>query len=359
MRNVLTATCCGVALLGSVSLAFAGTYGEPEQPEEAPSPVQVAPETEPEGGWTFFITPQIWGSRIESNGFASASAIGGKYIDDGAGNVLDAEPFTAQSAQAVDDLDVQWGVQLVAAKNRWAFAASFQTVDYETRSNVDLDTPFAPVAGISNGRVAQEYLNNTRYDFDLATSYMFPNVIEKRLDMSLGLGLKAIYASAVRHYDNVNPILNTIFPDGLYPTDCDASGCMDTASRVKTDSWTYGVVIPFVTNWRLTDSGDWRLPVSVTPLIGATTRDDHGAVFKFNYDPSTNAFTQDRGDGTSFAWGGTVDATLRHRLADNVWFFAGMRVQYIDMDSSDDYFAWGPLAGITASFSMNDAKQEG
>lgn len=360
MKTRLVASICSAALCGSVSLALAGTYGDTEEPEETPQAAPVAMTApEEEEGWRFIITPQIWGSRIEKNGFAAAGSVPGFVIQDEFGTVVNDDPFRVSDGNAVDALDVQWGVQIAAVKGRWSIGASFQTVDFETKSVARVDT--RPLAAAANGPdlftngeiVGNEFVNTTRYDFDIAASYLFPDVIDNRLDVSLGLGGKLMYASGVRHYSNIDDKLTRLFQDlngtaSEYFTNCSNSTGCTGESRVSTSSWTYGAVIPIATVLHLDDDSTWIMPFGVAPFLGASTRDDNGVVFKTRSDGSI-----DKEDGTSFAWGGTSDLTLRHRLADNLWAYAGMRVQYLDMGDDQEFFAWGPLAGISASFTMD------
>jgi len=56
VKNGIVSVVCASALLGATSLAFAGAYGEREQPEELPAPVAAAPaaapaEVPPPGYW--------------------------------------------------------------------------------------------------------------------------------------------------------------------------------------------------------------------------------------------------------------------------------------------------------------------
>lgn len=62
MKKGMFAVVIASAVLGATSMAFAGAYGEPEQPEELPAPVPAAPAPEPEPAprvmrtWAGFLT---------------------------------------------------------------------------------------------------------------------------------------------------------------------------------------------------------------------------------------------------------------------------------------------------------------
>jgi len=357
MKNKSIVSLLGAAALcGATTVAMAGAYGEAGEPQEVPrsAPPVPAVQEPQEEQWSFVVTPQVWMSHIDKNGFSAPGGLGHIY------QVATGEvPFSDEDSGPLDNLDVQWGTQLAAQKGRWSIAVSFQTAEFDTKSDVMYrPTNGAPATNggytINNGdRAASEYVNTTRYDFDIAASYLFPNVIPNRLDLTLGGGVKVISGTAVRHYENLHPIINDVidsspapYSDGAYCIEEGSNTCAQTRSRVKTDNWAYGVVIPLGAIVHLTDDSKWLVAASATPFLGANTRDDRGVVFQ--WDPVTD--TVDSQDGTKFAYGVTSDMTLRHALTPTLSVYAGMRLQYFDFNKDQEYFAYGPLMGISARF---------
>ena len=324
-------------------------------------------------GWSWIVTPQLWGAHIEKNGFTPSSTLQIPLFDFVSGTgAFDFEAFRGTNSQPVDSLYPQWGLQVAAQKNRWTLAGSFQYVSFETRTDLiyDRDAPafvlvdpllllFAPDPSdafqmISPGeRVAQEFVDTTRIDIDLAASYAFPDVVSNRLDLSIGAGLKLIYAEASREYTNMTrfvAVFNALDPPGLYLV-CPSDDCSDAGfrQRVKTRDYLYGGTIPMNATIHLTNDSRWLLPVSITPFLGAETRDDRDVVYKLELDPSTSTGVKvDRLDGTTFAYGVTGDVTLRYLLSDMVSVYGGGRVQYIK--GHEDYLAYGPIVGMSVRF---------
>jgi hypothetical protein len=199
-------------------------------------------------------------------------------------------------------------------------------------------------------------------DVDLSASYFFPDVVKDWVDVSLGAGFKFIYASASRQFANLSPTaavvsgagLNLSPPtqSGLY-TICVQDDCSDAGarSRVKQQSYLYGATFPMSATVHLTRDAKWLLPFSVTPLIGAETRNDHNIVYSLTA-PATifdsTPFRVNRQDGTTFAYGVTGDMTVRWLINETFSAYAGMRVQYIN--AHDKYLAYGPLVGMSVRF---------
>ena len=325
-------------------------------------------------GWSFVLTPQVWASHIAQNGLVAASSLPAPIF---LGNQVFTDTFSARNSDPVDTLDPQWGLQLAAQKGRWTFAGSFQYVNFETRSDIFYTPSFglpvgAPLGGVQlpNERVAQEFVNTTRMDMDFSASYLFADVVPNRLDLSLGAGFKFIYVSSSREYGNLSQFGASVattpgaspadgrFPgQGLYAI-CKRDDCSDEhfSDRVKTKSWLYGATIPMSAIYHLTSDAKWLLPFSVTPFIGAETRDDQDVVYALtpnvtNLNPNApNLFgpTVKRLDGTTFAYGVTGDATVRWIVNDTLSVYAGMRVQYIN--GHETYLAYGPLLGMSVRF---------
>jgi hypothetical protein len=282
--------------------------------------------------------------------------------------------FTAENPSPVDSLNPQWGFQIAAQKGRWTLAAGFQYVTFETRTDLiytpSNGLPAAPIGGVNcatsplcikaGERAAQEFVNTTRMDFDLAASYLFPDVVPNTLDFSIGAGAKIIYATASRQWNNLSPFaarINSLLPPGLYEI-CRRDDCADAdfKDRVKTKSLLYGATIPMSAVFHLTNDGTWLLPLSFTPFLGAETRDDRDVVYALTYPADNRPVPGDpfagvrvkRLDGTTFAYGATTDVTLRWILNEHVSTYAGMRVQYIE--GHEKYLAYGPLFGMSVRF---------
>ena len=315
--------------------------------------------------WSFVLTPQVWISHIAKNGFASApdaTTVGPFFVFDPAGNINQA-PFPSTSSPN-ESLNPQWGMQFAAQKNRWTLATAFQYVTFETRNDLTYSgSQLCVTFCINSGeRWAQEFVNTTRMDFDLSASYFFPDVVKDWVDVSLGAGFKFIYASASREYANLSPtaaVVSSLGPAqspptsaGLY-TICVQDDCTDAGarSRVKQQSYLYGATFPMNATLHLTRDAKWLLPFSVTPLIGAETRNDHNIVYSLTA-PATifdsTPFKVNRQDGTKFAYGVTGDMTVRWLINETFSAYAGMRVQYIN--GHDKYLAYGPLVGMSVRF---------
>lgn len=335
---------------------------------------------QPGEGWSFLITPQVWMTHVASNGFAAPPTLANALLlgDTSTGQIVN--PFSAGNSSQSGGISPQWGIQLAAQKGRWTLAGSFQYVDFETRTDLNYTPPppfdrvpslnplcpqligGPPNTCLSNGdRAAQEFVDTTRMDVDFGVSYLFPDVVDRWLDISVGGGFKFISASGSRNYQNVSPVLAvaaTFGPgQGLYQV-CKKNDCSDQTfkDRVHTDSWLYGVTLPMSAVLHLSNNSKWLLPFSVTPFLGAETRDDHNVVYSSNVtagppDSSGNptvVTAVNRLDGTTFAYGVTGDATVRYIVNDTLSVYAGMRVQYIH--GHERYLAYGPLVGMSVRF---------
>ncbi len=209
------------------------------------------------------------------------------------------------------------------------------------------DSLFGPLTISPGQEFAQEFVNTTRMDVDLSASYFFPDVIQNRLDLSLGGGFKFIYANASRQFANLSQIaatFNSFEPPGLYLV-CRQDDCSDFTfkDRVKEYSYIFGATLPMSAVLRLTDDGRLLLPLSLTPLIGAEVRNDENVVYAFNSDGTVK-----RLDGTTFAFGFTADATIRWLINETFSAYAGMRVQFIE--GFNQYLAFGGLVGMSVRF---------
>jgi hypothetical protein len=309
-------------------------------------------------GWSFVITPQVWISHISQNGFTTANLGALTFVSGIVGP--DGAPLTNafQSDSSPNDvLNPQWGLQLAAQRGRWTLAGSFQYVNFETKNDIrytpqnglPLCGSFSPRDCLAVGdKFDQEFVNTTRMDIDFAASYLFPDVVQNRLDLSLGSGFKFIYASASRQFANLSQVaaeVNGLFPNGLYAV-CGKDDCSDVRfkDRVKTKDYFYGATIPMSAIVHLTSDARWLLPLSITPFIGAETRDDRDVVYALREIDGTVR----RLDGSRFAYGVTGDATVRWIINDTLSAYAGMRVQYIK--GHEKYLAYGPLVGMSVRF---------
>src|SRR5262249_1727768 len=132
-------------------------------------------------------------------------------------------PFVVDKSDPVDALNPQWGIQIAAQKGRWTLAGSFQYVNFETRNNVVFDPNAQAKFGVDSacaprpftnpllldcvpagGRFAQEFLNTTRIDMDFSASYFFPDLVPNWFDFSIGGGVKVIYATTTRQFNNLS-----------------------------------------------------------------------------------------------------------------------------------------------------------
>ena len=324
-------------------------------------------------GWSFLVTPQLWLTHIEKNGFAPPAASvhtpGVAIINSSTGEITDLNPYGIANSKPVDWAYPQWGIQLAAQKGRLTLAGAFQRVDFETRSDVISvhPTPYVPFLCqfftcttrdlIQPGQVlGQERLTSQRMDVDFAATYLSPDVVPRALDLSIGVGVKAIYAEATRRYENLGVALgfdNFLF-GGLYvvcPTDNFSKPCR-IKDTVHTTDWIYGLTIPTNMTVHLSGDGKWLLPVSITPFLGAETRDDHDVVYRLS--GGGNVFTGPvnikvvRLDGTTFARGVTADLTLRYLVNDAMSIYVGGRAQYIK--GHEQFLAYGPIVGMSVRF---------
>jgi hypothetical protein len=321
-----------------------------------------------EDKWSFVVTPQVWISHIAKNGFAappSNNFLGQGIIIVGPGGSIDTSPFQSESSPN-EGLNPQWGIQFAAQKGRWTLSGAFQYVTFETRNDITYqgqgNLPLCFFTCIQSGqRWAQEFINTTRMDIDLAASYFFPDVVNNRLDVSLGGGFKFIYASASREFGNLSSVAAEVngfpgFGPGLY-TICHQDTCNSNNAlpkdRVKEKSEIYGATFPMNATLHLTNDAKWLLPFSITPLIGVEHRNDENVAYSVTLPSNVSQLGSsppqvNRLDGNTFAYGVTADATVRWIINETVSAYAGMRVQYIN--AHDVYLAYGPLLGMSVRF---------
>jgi len=251
---------------------------------------------------------------------------------------------------------------VAAQKGRWTLSGAFQYVSFETENNLTARTDlraliFTPLAfsdTIPKGfSLAKEHLDTTRMDVDFAATYFFPDVVKDGLDLSVGGGFKFIYATSSRQFEpalltftDVSTGLRFPAPAPAFYLQChkdDGSDCV-RKERVKTKDHFYGGTVPIGLITHLTRDGKWLFPFSVTPFVGVENRDDQDVAYALT--PDLRKIK--RLDGTTFAYGGTVDATLRWLINDTLSAYAGMRVQYLK--GHEEFLAYGPLVGMSVRF---------
>ena len=314
--------------------------------------------------WSFLVTPQTWISHIPKNGFNPADPLDLQSSKAGLVKI--------DSSKHDDGVSPQWGLQVAAQKGRWTLSGAFQYVNFETVNDPKVAAdgvfstapPCIPVSATqcqvaSSGvlpvgfSLGKERLNTTRMDADFAATYFIPDVVKDWLDVSIGGGIKFIYATSARQFE---PALLTYrysllpgipafqAPSPEFYLVChkdDGSDCV-RKDRVKTKDYFYGATIPMSLITHL--SRDVLLPFSVTPFLGAETRDDQDVAYALTPDRTKIK----RLDGTTFAYGGTVDATIRWLISDTLSTYVGMRVQYIK--GHETFLAYGPLVGMSVRF---------
>ena len=311
-------------------------------------------------GWSFLITPQLWISHIPDNGLTAPPA----------SSILGAAPgFFNVDTKHSDGVSPQWGLQAAAQKGRWTLSGAFQYVNFETESNATLTRNdliacipiFSCTDVLPKGlSFTKERVNTTRMDVDFAATYFVPDVLTNWLDLSVGGGFKLIYATASRQFEPAvltffdltfsrPPSFQTPFPVVYFVCHKDVapgfagSDCV-RKTRVKTTDYFYGGTVPISLITHLTRDAKWLFPFSVTPFLGVENRDDQDVAYKLTADGRRIR----RLDGTTFAYGGTVDATLRWLINDTLSAYAGMRVQYLK--GHEEFLAYGPLMGMSVRF---------
>jgi hypothetical protein len=342
-----------------------------------------------EDKWSFVLTPQVWVAHIAKNGFNAANALPTTQFD----LALTQNPWDVTNSQPDNGVNPQWGLQFAAQKGRWTLAGSVQYVTFETRNTLTMNNTYpvlcpppppgappgfagffpvcapaavGPLAQYPGQQGAQEFVSTTRVDTDFSASYFFPDVVKDRIDMSLGVGLKFIYADSNRQFSNMSPFVaveNSATPPGLYML-CASDNCRNAQGRfdatfqqkVKSTDYIYGITFPISTIISLTQDKKWLLPFNVSPFVGAETRDDNNVVYDLSSislatcgsggRQCVSGVSVKRLDGTTFAYGVTADATVRYLLNDMLSVYAGMRVQYIE--GHETFLAYGPLIGMSA-----------
>jgi hypothetical protein len=315
--------------------------------------------------WSLLVTPQIWVTHIESNGFNAAN---------GSDTLTGGKPLFDLSSKHADGVSPQWGIQVAAQKGRWTLSGAFQYVSFETDATITAKTGLSACllfvntsTGIQCAQptltgeipkgfsVGKEHLDTTRMDMDFAATYFIPDVIKDRMDLTVGGGFKFIYATTSRQFEPkvltftdrfANPPLPFQAAVPLFYFLChkdDGSDCV-RRDRVTTKDYFYGATIPIGLVNHLSSDGRWLLPIGITPFLGVENRDDRDVAYALTPDLQRIK----RIDGIKFAYGGTLDITLRHAVTDNVSMYAGMRGQYIK--GHEEYLAYGPIVGMSVRF---------
>ena len=305
-----------------------------------------------EDTWSVVVTPQLWVTHIASNGFtAPGGNFGVVLINPFDPTTAFTNIFRARSSTHVGAISPQPGIQISARKQRWTLAGSLQYVEFKMRNDIIFDPPVnlgarTPTGDLFPGDLAaRESVTTKRFDVDLAVRYSFPDLVKDWLDVSVGGGVKLIYADATRHYGNVNKALAAPDFGGLY-TRCARDTCEDAVflNHASTKSWVYGATLPAGAVFHLAKR--WFLPLGVTPFLGAETRDDRNILYALTPDPSPLGEERvKRLDGTTFAYGVTTDLHVLYVFDPTMLAYAGMRVQYIR--GHERYLAYGPVFGVS------------
>ena len=239
-------------------------------------------------GWAVVLTPQVWLSHIDKNGFSSPPPL---VIPNGF--ATDPRQFTVTSSPG-STLDPQWGTQIIVHKHPWAFGAAVQFVSFTTRydiataghavTGITTSTGPAPVTGLATpGQlIAQERIDSDRFDVDLALTYFVPDVVKDRLDLNVGFGVKVISASASRQLFNghLPTAGGSLVPQQYLYVRCDdALTVCRPANKATIDDFLYGVTIPLNLAFAVTDDHRWTMKLNMSPFIGAETRNDHDVVY--------------------------------------------------------------------------------
>jgi hypothetical protein len=324
----------------------------------APSPSAWAQDADP---WSFVVTPQVWVSHIAKNGFNAPGVLGGILLGNPSNPATRfTDVFDDRSTTHAGTVSPQVGVQIAAQRGRLTVAGAFQYAEFVTRTDIVFAPPvnvgaqFIPGPVLRPGDLAaRESVSTRRFDMDVAVSYAFPDVVRDRVDATVGLGIKFIYADATRHFGDVHPAIGFADFGGLYTVcrqdDCGADGDPQFVSRVKTQSWLYGLTIPTGAAYRLTSDARALLTLGVSPFLGAETRNDRNVIYAFTERESVRGQEIiDRLDGTTFAYGATADVAFRYAFTDTVSAYGGWRVQYIK--GHETYLAYGPLFGMSFRF---------
>ena len=304
--------------------------------------------------WSIVFTPQIWASHIAKNGFVSG-APNTSFFTDALATIPGRNAGQSETdSSPKDTFNPQFGGQLALQWGRWTLATSAQYVHFKTENDITAtkagDFCFNLVAACSGvvtlpvgARLFKEELTTDRVDFDLALSYFFPDVIKDTLDVSAGLGVKLIYASADRE------IVQSAVPQPG-PSYCTGTNCLSTdpsirgdKAKVSSKDYIYGATLPLSFVVQLTRDKKLLLPLNVTPFLGADHRDDQGVAYEVQSSGAPR-----RIDGTTLAYGVTSDLNLRYIFDNGISPYVGFRVQYIK--GHEQFLAWGPLAGVSFRF---------
>ena len=306
-----------------------------------------------DGGWSVVLTPQVWLSHIDKNGFSSPPPL---VIPRGV--ATDPRQFTVTSS-AVSAVDPQWGAQILAHKYPWTLGAAVQYVSFTTRHDITttgnaIDGFIIPqakvtVAATPGQTIAHERVDSDRFDVDLALTYFIPDVVKNRLDFNGGLGVKLITASASRHFSSgilptANPAVSPEPVQYLYVRCDDTAAACRLANRAHIDDLLYGITIPLNVTLSVTDDHRWTARFNLAPFLGAESRNDHDVVYATR-PGGVYGFRPKRLDGTTFAYGATSDVGLGYTITDRLQLYGAFRVQFLE--GHERYLAWGPMINLS------------
>ena len=295
----------------------------------------------------FILTPQIWLANIPQNGFA-ASGGGGNFTP-----LFAIDDLQKDGPDPTSILFPQWGAQIAAQYGRWTFGLGVQYISFEHRTDlrasendifvvnpkavpglphVTFPVPcngplaIAPCGDI----VATEIIRTDRIDIDLTAAYFFPDIISGLLDVNAGVGFKWVRTSGHRSFqDNPSFFVLDYCLRGERPVAAGEQCRLQNHASFLDNI--YAVTFPTTLNFHLTSNNKWFLPVTATPILGWQERTDQ--VF---------------GYGSSFVYGGSLDAGVRYVFDNGIAVYAGYRGQAIV--GLNRQVAHGPLFNVSIVF---------
>lgn len=248
-----------------------------------------------EDPWRLTFTPQFWFSYIPP--LVSTASLG----------VSGATVTKQIEADREPPIFLQSGGSVALGKGPWTFAIGILFVEYAMLETNTLSPGFVYIDQVRRnlGSTATIRWDVLRTDTDVAATYAFLDVVPNFLDVSVGVGGKWIHISTERTIQS---------PSGAF------FGSTRT-NTVTVNEDILAATLPIGLNMHLSEN--WFVPVTVTPLYGASTNKTEGV------------------------YGGTADIGLRYRFSNGVSFFGGYRGQYISGGPTGEYGAHGPIISLS------------
>lgn len=319
------------------------------------------PQTVGADDWTATVFPQVWLSYISANGFAPAP-IGGTNrvpapIGPVSGLTFDPRSMSVDSQPAAA-VSPQWAGGVALDKGRWGVLAAVQHVQFGTRNDV-IAMQALSTNVIPGQPIVREFVNTDRFDLELSLSYFVADVIRDRIDLTIGGGLKLLYANSSRRLrtlvqtENVAGMgaeaIYTVCPSdnaNLAQAAIDGQGCRQR-QRVFVDTHFYGITGAVALSFYPFEDERVKLPLRIIPFVGAESRNDHGVVYATDATPT--AIRPKRLDGTTFAVGVTAEAGIRYTwLREKLSVYGGFRLQHLH--GHETFLAWGPVINMSIEF---------